>query len=126
MGALEPDITAGKWQELIPACKAAFPDAEKSDVTLPADRLDAELGCEGLAQFTATALEPAKNRYATDLAAYRRLRGTLSDRVGAALRARAGNSTNAQRAAEDKAMAGIARAGAPVAVLGECARRFGA
>jgi hypothetical protein len=125
MPVLEPEITAGKWRELIPACKAAFPDAEVPDATLPADRLDAQLGCSALAQFIATALEPAKNRYAAPLADYRRLRGELSDKVGPALRARVGSSTSAQRSAEDKAMAKIARAGPPMAVLAECARRFG-
>jgi hypothetical protein len=126
MPQLEPKITEGKWQALIPACQAAFPEAERADVSLPADNLDAQLGCSALAQFTATALEPAKSHYASELADYRRLRGRLSDKVGPALRARAGGSATAQRAAEDKAMAKIARAGPPVAVLGECARRFGA
>ncbi|HMC93070.1 MAG TPA: hypothetical protein VKI45_11475 [Allosphingosinicella sp.] len=125
MSVLEPQITSGKWQELAPACKAAFPEAEASEVALPKDRLDAQLGCSALAQFMATALEPAKSRYAGALADYRRLRGKLSDRLGPGLRARVGSSTAAQRAAEDKAMAAIARAGSPVAVLAECAARFG-
>ena len=126
MPALEPEITAGKWQALAPACDAAFPEAASGDVTLPADKLDAELGCRGLAQFVATALEPAKSRYAGPLADYRRLAGKLSDKVGPALRARVGSAPAAARAAEDKAMAKIARAGSPVAVLAECAKRFGA
>jgi hypothetical protein len=125
MAALEPEITDGKWQALVPSCQAAFPEAEKGDVTLPVDKLDAQLGCSALAQFTASALEPAKSQYASELAGYRRLRGTLSDKVGPVLRARVGSSAQAQRAAEAKAMAKIARAGAPVAVLGECAKRFG-
>lgn len=125
MSVLEPQITSGKWQDLVPVCKAAFPDAEKTDATLPRDKLDAQLGCSALAQFVATALEPAKSRYAEPLAEYRRLRGTLADRVGPALRARAGSSASAQRAAEDKAMADIVRAGSPVAVLAECGKRYG-
>jgi hypothetical protein len=125
MRALEPDVTGGKWEALVPACKAAFPDAEKTDVTLPKDRLDAGLGCSALAQFTATALEAAKAQYAQQIAAYRRLRGRLSDRIGSDLRARAGRSLDAQRRAEGEAMAKIAHAGPPVAVLAECERRFG-
>lgn len=125
MPQLEPKITEGKWQGLIPGCQAAFPEAEKADVSLPADKLDAQLGCSALAQFTATALEPAKSHYAAELADYRRLRGRLSDKVGPALRARVGSASGAQRAAEDKAMAKIARSGPPVAVLAECAKRFG-
>ena len=126
MPALEPGITGGQWQGLVPACQAAFPDAEKADVALPADKLDAELGCEGLAKFVATALEPAKSRYAGPLADYRRLAQKIGDRVGPALRARAGGTIAAQRAAEDKAMAKVVRAGSPIPVLAECARRFGA
>ena len=126
MPALEPKITDGAWQNLIPACRAAFPEAEQSDVALPPDKLDAQLGCGALAQFIATALEPAKIHYASELAAYRRLRGRLSDKVGSALRARVGSATQEQRAAEAKAMAKIARAGSTIAVLAECARRFGA
>ena len=125
MSVLEPQITEGKWQELAPACDAAFPEARGTDVTLPVDKLDVQLGCRGLAQFVATALEPAKSRYAGPLADYRRLGGTLSDKVGPGLRARAGGSIAAQRAAENQAMAKIARAGSPVAVLAECGRRFG-
>jgi hypothetical protein len=125
MATLEPEITSGKWQDLEPACKAAFPDAEKADVALPKDRLDAQLGCSALAAFTATTLEPAKAHYAAELADYRRLRGTLGDRIGPALRVRVGGATAAQRRAEGEAMAKIARAGSPVAVLAECARRFG-
>jgi hypothetical protein len=124
MEALEPDISTGKWQDLVPACKEAFPAAEKQDVSLPADKLDAQLGCRGLAQFIASALEPAKSRYAGAIAVYGRLHDRLSDRVGPALRARAGRSLDAQRRAEAEAMAKIARAGPPIAVLAECARRF--
>ena len=125
MGALEPSITAGRWQALVPTCKAAFPDAEKTDVSLPADRLDAQLGCSTLAQFVATALEPAKAHHASELSVYRRLHTRLGDRLGPALRARTGTSAAAQRAAEDAAMAKIARSGSPVAVLDACGKRFG-
>ncbi|HEY0313975.1 MAG TPA: hypothetical protein VGC56_15975 [Allosphingosinicella sp.] len=125
MRSLEPEVTGGKWQDLVPACRAAFPEAEKSDAALPADRLDAQLGCSGLAQFTATALEPAKSTYGAQLGEYRRLRARLSDKMGPALRARAGTAPGAQRRAEGEAMAKIVRAGSPVAVLAACAARFG-
>jgi hypothetical protein len=126
MRALEPEVTGGDWPALAPACKAAFPDADRADVVLPKERLDAQLGCSVLAQFVATALEPAKAQYGNQIADYRRLRGRLSDRVGPDLRARVGGSVEAQRGAEAEAMAKIVRAGSPAATLAECAKRFGA
>jgi hypothetical protein len=125
MDALQADVTSGKWQDLEPACRAAFPaTATTGAVELPKDRLDAELGCSELAQFTATALE-ADTHYAKQVAQYRQLRAKLSDRMGPALRARVGASLTAQRAAGDKALAGIAQLGSPVAVLDQCLKTFG-
>lgn len=125
MRSLEPEITAGKWQDLVPACRAAFPDAEKRDAVLPAAKLDAQLGCSALAQFTATALEPAKAQYGAQLGDYRRLRARLSDKMGPALRVRAGSAPGAERRAEGEAMAKIVRAGSPIAILAACTARFG-
>ena len=51
MGALEPAIIKGKWQTLLPACRAAFPAAAVSDVRLPSDSLQARLGCDALGDF---------------------------------------------------------------------------
>jgi hypothetical protein len=124
MSALQAEVTNGKWQDLAPACRAAFP-AASAEAGLPDDRLDAQLGCSELAQFTATALEADKAHYGPQLAEYRRLRTRLSDRLGPALRGRAGPDLTAQRKAGDKALAGIAQHGSPVAVLDLCLKKFG-
>lgn len=125
MSALQADVTNGKWQDLAPSCRTAFPAAAGTgDVALPKDRLNAQLGCSELAQFTATALEADKH-YAAQVAQYRQLRATLSDRMGPALRARVGSNLTAQRAAGDKALAAMAQIGSPVAVLDQCLKKFG-
>ena len=72
MRELQESITGGKWQELAPACDAAFPAAGKTDVTLPEGRLDAQLACEELAEFASVALEGEEINYGNELAAYRR------------------------------------------------------
>lgn len=125
MSALQADVTNGKWQDLEPACRAAYPAAAATgDVDLPKDRLNAELGCSDLARFTATALESDKH-YSAQVAQYRQLRARLSDRMGPALRARTGSNLTAQRAAGDKALAAMAGLGSPVAVLDQCLKTFG-
>jgi hypothetical protein len=126
MSALQDQVTSGKWQDLAPACRAAFPAAAGTDeVTLPKDRLDAQLGCSELAQFTATALDADKAHYAADLDKYRDLRTKLSNRMGPALRSRVGSDFVKQRAAGHKALAAMAQLGSPVAVLDECLKTFG-
>lgn len=126
MSALQGQVTSGNWQDLAPACRAAFPAAAQTgEARLPANPLDAELGCSELAQFTATALEADKANYGAQVSEYRRLRTKLSDRLGPALRSRAGLSLGAQRAAGDKALAEIVQLGSPVAVLDQCRKRFG-
>ena len=125
MSALQAEVTNGKWQDLAPACRAAFPAAAQTgEAKLPSDRLDAELGCSELAQFTATALEADKAHYAAQLSDYRRLKTRLSDRLGPALRSRAGSNLTAQRAAGDKALAAIVQRGSPVALLDQCLKQF--
>jgi hypothetical protein len=125
MSALQGDVTNGKWQDLEPACRTAFPAAAATgDATLPKDRLEAQLGCSQLARFTATALEADKH-YAAQVAQYRKLRARLSDLMGPALRARVGSNLTAQRAEGDKALAAMAPLGSPVAVLDQCLRKFG-
>jgi hypothetical protein len=124
MSALQAEVTNGKWQDLAPACRAAFPDAD-AEASLPAGRLDAQLGCSELAQFTATALDADKAHYGPQIADYRHLRTKLSDKMGPALRGRVGSDLTAQRKAGDKALAGIALHGSPVAVLDLCLKQFG-
>ena len=98
MRELEAGITGGKWRDLVPACDSAFPIAGKTDVTLPAIRLNAQLACEELAEFTSVALEGAERDYGNELAAYRRMRSELNDALAPGLRARAGSELEAQHA----------------------------
>ena len=56
MSELQEEITGGKWEELGPACRAAFPVVENEDVTLPEDRFDAQLGCDEIGDFMSAAL----------------------------------------------------------------------
>lgn len=125
MGALQDQVTSGKWQDLAPACRAAFPATADGEVKLPKDRLDAQLGCSELAQFTATALDADKAYYAAQLDKYRDLRTKLSNRMGPALRSRVGSDFVKQRAAGHKALAAMAQLGSPVAVLDQCLKTFG-
>jgi hypothetical protein len=124
MSDLQAQVTSGKWQGLEPDCAAAFPAAAATgEVTLPKDRLNAQLGCSELAQLTATALESDKH-YSAQTTQYRQLRAKLSDRMGPALRARVGSDLTAQRAAAEKALAEMAKLGSPVAVLDQCLKTF--
>ena len=124
MRELQESITGGKWQALAPACDAAFPVAAKTEVTLPEARLDAQLACEELAEFTSVALEGEEINYGNELAAYRRMRSALNDALGPGLRARAGGNLEAQARERKRALAEAAKLGSPMAVLDKCAERF--
>jgi hypothetical protein len=124
MRELEAGITGGKWRDLVPACAAAFPVAEKSDVRLPPVRLQAQLACEELADFTGIALEGAESHYGNELAAYRRMRTDLNDALAPGLRAKAGPGIEAQTRERDRALAAAAQLGSPIPVLDKCRERF--
>ena len=124
MRELEAGITGGKWRDLVPACDSAFPIAGKTDVRLPAIRLNAQLACEELADFAGVALEGAERDYGNELAAYRRMRSDLNDALAPGLRARAGASSEAQHRERDKALAAAAQLGSPIPVLDKCVERF--
>ena len=124
MRELQESITGGKWQELGPACDAAFPAAGRTEVTLPAGRLDAQLACEELAEFTSVALEGEEVHYGNELAAYRRMRSALNDALAPGLRARAGADADAQRRERNRALAAAAQLASPMAVLDKCTERF--
>lgn len=121
---LQDRITGGKWQELVPACKAAFPAAEAREVKIPADRFEAQLGCDELGDFMRSALEE-QGKYDEELRGYRQLSDKLDAPLGAGLRSRVGASLNAQQEERRKALAAMAKAGPPVAVMSECISRFG-
>jgi hypothetical protein len=124
MTELQDRISEGKWQELIPACRAAFPATAVEQVKLPVDRFDAQLGCDELGDFLRSALEE-QAQYANELAEYRDLSMKLDTTLGTGLRSRAGSDLRAQEEERRKALATIAKAGPPVAVLRECLARFG-
>jgi hypothetical protein len=124
MSELQDSITEGKWQDLIPACKAAFPVPEGDKVELPADRLDAQLGCDELGDFMRSALEE-QGEYDNEISEYRNLSNKLDVPLGAGLRSRVGAGVEAQAEERRKALAKIAKAGSPVAVMRECLARFG-
>jgi len=124
MRELEAGITGGKWRDLIPACDSAFPVAGKTDIELPANRLDAQLACEELADFTDLALEAATKDHGNELAAYRRMGSGLNDALAPGLRARAGSSSEAQSRERDRALAAAAALGSPIPVLDKCMERF--
>ena len=124
MEELQEGIGEGKWKELVPACKAAFPATEVKEVKLPADRFDAQLSCVELGDFLRSALE-RQGEYANELADYRRLGMKLEATLSSGVRSRAGPDLGARQEVRRKALATIAKAGPPVAVMKECLARFG-
>ncbi|HEY0414649.1 MAG TPA: hypothetical protein VGD66_16060 [Allosphingosinicella sp.] len=125
MAELQDGVTGGKWQALIPACASAYPDAGGREVKLPAGRFEAQLGCEELADFLATALANQEADYGNELAAWSRLRRELNDALAPGLTARVGTALKAQQRERRKALGAIARSGQPMAVMAQCAQRFG-
>jgi len=125
MQQLQERITGGKWRDLAPACAAAFPAAEKTEVTLPEARFDAQLACEELAEFASVALAGEEINYGNELAGYRRMRSDLNDALAPGLRARAGADLEAQGRERKRALAAAAQLGSPIAVLDTCLERFG-
>ena len=124
MSALQDGISEGKWEELIPACRTAFPATAVEQVKLPADRFDAELGCVELADFLRSALDE-QPEYGNELAEYRAFSMKLETKLTAGLRSRAGPELSARIEERHKALATIANAGPPVTVLRECLAQFG-
>jgi hypothetical protein len=124
MSELQDSIGEGKWQDLIPACNAAFPAAAINQVTLPADRFAAQLGCDELGDFLLSSLE-AQEEYLNELGEYRQLTNKLEMPVASGLRSRAGSDPDAREEERRKALATMAKAGPPVAVMRACLARFG-
>ena len=124
MSELQDSIVEGKWRDLIPACKAAFPAAAIDQVTLPTDRFAAQLGCDELGDFLLSSLE-AQEEYLNELGEYRQLTNKLEMTVATGLRGRAGSDPDARQEERRKALATMAKAGPPVAVMRACLVRFG-
>jgi acetyl esterase/lipase len=122
---LGEQVTTGGWQDLVPACAAAFPAAGKSDVALPPDEFDAQFGCYEMAGFLTTVLAGQRTNERHERATYVGLHRLLGDRVAPGLRARAGADRAAQRREQHRALAAAAQLGSPVALMRQCVRRFG-
>lgn len=114
MSDLQDKVVESKWQELIPACREAFPATAIEEVTLPTARFEAQLGCDELGDFLRSSLE-AQDEYVNELGEYRQLSNKLDPVVAG----------RAQQDARRKALAAMAEAGPPVAVMRECLARFG-
>jgi hypothetical protein len=123
MTELQDRISEGNWKELIPACQAAFPATVLEQVKLPSDRFDAELGCVELGDFLRSALEK-QAEYGNELAEYRAFSMKHEAGLTTGLRSRAGPDLRNRIAERHKALATMARAGPPVAVMSECLARF--
>jgi hypothetical protein len=124
MTELQDKVSAGKWQQLIPACKAAFPAAATSEVTLPADRFEAKLGCDELGDFLRGALEGQED-YVNELGKYRDLSNKLDSAIGTGMVSRVGADMGDQQQERRKALATMAKLGQPVAVMRQCMKQFG-
>jgi hypothetical protein len=125
MPELQADLTKRKWQGLVPLCAAAYPAAEKTEITLPAGQVDAQLQCDEAASFLLLALESQNSDYANELAEYRKLKRKLDAAIVPSLRARAGMSPAAQQVERRKAMARATALGSPIPLLDACTKRFG-
>jgi hypothetical protein len=125
MPALQEEITEGKWQELAPACRQAFPAAEKEDVTLPSDRFDAQLGCDALGDFLVGRLRSQEMHYGSQLGDYRDMLRELDKVLGPGLRSRAGADLASQQEARREALAETVRLGQPAAIMRQCVERYG-
>lgn len=125
MPTLQEEITEGKWQELAPACRQAFPAAEKEDVTLPSDRFAAQLGCDALGDFLVGRLRSQEMSYGAQLGDYRDMLRELDKVLGPGLRSRAGADLASQQAARREALAETARLGQPAAIMRQCVERYG-
>lgn len=125
MTELQEDIAGGKWEELKPACAAAYPETRLAQVELPQGRLDAQLGCDELADFLATALGSQEADYGREIGSYHDLQQKLDQVMGPALRQRVGAGLEGQQKLRREALARISKAGPPMLVMGRCIERFG-
>ena len=125
MPELQEAIIAAKWQELVPACREAFPQAQVSDVKLPGSSVDARLQCDELGGFLSRALKSQGPHHAARLNDYEALARNINRTLGPGLRARVGSDLKAQREERRKALTKAARLGSPSAVMKQCVERYG-
>lgn len=125
MPEVQQEISRGKWQELLPACREAFPAAQVQEVTLPSSTVDARLQCDELGDFLGGALKSQDANYAARLNDYEALARNIDRTLGPDLRARAGSDLEAQQEERRKALAKAARLGSPSVVMKQCLERYG-
>jgi hypothetical protein len=124
MPALGDSVTRGKWDRLVPECQAAFPATRTSDaIKLPSDQLQAQAGCQDLADYFTDAIRSSEADYIERIRGYDGMRRDLDPKLGATLRTRGLNQAQGEEA-RDKAVATLVQLGNPVAVLDQCLARF--
>lgn len=125
MPGLGESVTGAKWEELKGPCAAAYPATAKTDVgALPKDRLTAQLGCDGLAQFMTSALREDEASYIDRIRALDDMQRGIDAKIGPLLSAR-GISPERSIAVRDEAVAQLVRLGPPHLVLDRCVADFG-
>ena len=124
MSELQDSVVEGKWQDLIPACRSAFPATAVTKVELPADRFEAQLGCDELGDFLRSSLQ-AQEEYVNELGEYRQLSNKLDTSLETGLGSRVGADRGARQEQRRKALSTMAKAGSPILVMRACLARFG-
>jgi len=119
------EVTAGKWQDLVPACAAAFPETQIAEPQLPEASFDAQIGCDELANFMISALGPDDSTYAKESEGYRALQRRFNQSLAPGLRSRAGSELAGQRELRAESLADMAERGSPTALLAQCIERYG-
>jgi hypothetical protein len=117
MSVLQEKIIAGKWQDLVPACRQAYPAAARERVSLPEQSRQAQLGCDELGEFIGKAMSRQGVEYGNELAELSDFNHKIDQRIGGQSR----KQTEERR----EALAAIAQSGPPMAVLRQCVERFG-
>lgn len=125
MSDLQSEIGEDDWQELLPLCRRAFPEAWTFNVELPRDRFDSKLQCDEIGKFISKSLQSQESSYRVRLNDYAEMARNLDRRLGPGLRVRAGEELEAQQAVRRQALAAAAKLGRPTPVLDKCVERYG-
>ena len=124
MGEIKESIADGQWQPLEPACRAAYPAAERTEAILPEDRFEAQLQCSELGEFLYSALKAHERDYRNEITGYRNLHLRLDEALARDLLAKAGSDVEARRALRHEALVAAAELGTPTSVMARCIERF--
>lgn len=122
MAALGDSLTEKKWETLIAPCRQSFPATDPAKaVSLPDDRLEAQLSCYMLGDFLSKAMKMQGNAYGDELIQYGMLNNDLDPKIASGL-ARRGIAGNGDKAKElrNAALSDAAQRGSPMAVMEKC------